>query len=337
MVQQTENLLSIRSHFSMQDKLNVFFKSERLLKSTDTRNSFKYLFSDEYIVPVIILKKGLFVYASFLTEPARYKEGSESLVSFLNDVCEYLKNEKNVQWISETPASALFCEAPKGAKAIPFGSHIVNLQEDEDVLWSKMHSKHRNVIKKAEKEGVQIVKGNNDGLLQDYHKIDVETWERSNVKANGVSHLKKLRNAMEDNIVFYLAYKDGAPQAGAIFYYNKVMCYYMHGASSNHSFTGSSNLLHWKAMLDMKNEGVKRYSFVGARINEDEKSKYHGIQRFKERFGGELFVGKRFKVLFNPLMYHIYIMMVSLKVSIKQRRLVIQRDSIDQEWHKWKK
>jgi lipid II:glycine glycyltransferase (peptidoglycan interpeptide bridge formation enzyme) len=82
-----------------------------------------------------------------------------------------------------------------------------------------------------------------------------------------------------------MAYKEGEPQAGAILCYNQAMCYYMH-ASRNHSFTGQRNLLQWRAMLDMKAAGVKKYSFVGCRINEDENSKYHGIQRFKERFGG---------------------------------------------------
>ena len=45
--------------------------------------------------------------------------------------------------------SSTFKAAPCGAEAIPFGSHIVTLDNTEENLWSAVHSKHRNVIRKA--------------------------------------------------------------------------------------------------------------------------------------------------------------------------------------------
>lgn len=337
MVKQTNNLEDIVSRQFADEHYNVFY-SESLLKGHKKGGEDSvFFYSEKFVVPVTISKRGIFKYAHICVEPAIIKDGNETLKSFLDDVCCYLRDEVKVQWISETSAASLFKEAPSSSKSIPFGSHIINLENDVETLWSKVHSKHRNVIKKAEKEGVKIVKGTSDEILNDYHSIDIETWERSNVKVGSIDHLKKQVEALGDNIIFYMAYKDDVPQAGAIFYYNQTMCYYMHGASRNHSFTGSSNLLHWIAIQDMKAAGVKTYSFVGCRINEDENSKYHGIQRFKERFGGVLFVGKRFKVIFNPVMYNLYRLMVDIKMSLGQRRLVRQKDTIDQEWHKWVK
>ena len=313
--------------------LNIFYTNNGLKTSNSER---VFLYSSSFVVPVSINQKGPFKSSSFLSEPHKYEDDGEDEKEFLNAVCCYLKESIHVQWIMETPAYALFPVAPAGAIAIPFGSHIVNLEEETDTLWGKVHSKHRNVIKKAEKDGVVIVKGTDNKILEDYHSIDIETWERSNVKAEGIEDLKRELKALGDNVTIYMAYKDGEPQAGAIFYYNQAMCYYMHGASRNHSYAGSSNLLHWIAMQDMKAVGVKRYSFVGARINEDPDSKYHGIQRFKERFGGELFVGKRFKVVFNPSMYKLFVFLTSLKQSIRNRRWSWYRDSIDVEYPKWR-
>jgi len=332
-ISTSKSLYDLKNVIGDNANFNVFFI---INYSQNSKCEKVFLYSSEFIIPVILYKKGPFKSSSFLTEPCRYKEYDEDETDFLNAVCNYLKENYHVSWIMETPASALFPVAPSGALAIPFGSHIANLEEAVDVLWSKIHSKHRNVIKKAEKDGVEIIKGTNDKILEDYHSIDIETWERSNVKANGVEDLKKEVQSMGDNIIFYMAYKDGEPQAGAIFYYNQTMCYYMHGASRNHSYTGSSNLLHWVAMQDMKAVGVKRYSFVGARINEDPDSKFHGIQRFKERFGGTLFVGKRFKVIFNPFMYKVFVLMTSIKQSIRNKRWHWYKDSIDTELPKWK-
>lgn len=320
------------------DKANVFFSKEYSDNIRHSGIDYRFLYSDTYVIPISISKKFLFRYAMLYSEPFKYNtSGHETIKSFLNSICDYLKNELKVHWISETPAYALFEVSPENAKSIPFGSHIVDLIEDEDILWGKIHSKHRNVIKKAEKEGVIIVKGVSDQLISDYHSIDVQTWDRSNVKANSIYNLKKHIDLLGKNVVFYLAYKDGIPQGGAILYYNNAMCYYMFGATRNKPYTGSANLLQWKAMLDMKNAGVKKYSFVGCRINEDEGSKYHGIQRFKERFGGELFIGARFKVILNNKMYKIYKIFVSIKVSLTQRHIVNYKDTIDQEYHKWEK
>lgn len=332
-INTSKSLNDLKSIIGDNVDLNVFFTFNN---SQNSKCEQFFLYSSEYVIPVCLNQKGPFKSSSFLTEPCHYNDNGGEETAFLDAVCHYLKETYHVQWIMETPASALFPVAPTGALAIPFGSHIVNLVEDVDVLWSKVHSKHRNVIKKAEKDGVEIVKGTDDKILEDYHSIDIETWERSNVKANSVEDLKKEVQSMSGNIIFYMAYKDGVPQAGAIFYYNQVMSYYMHGASRNHSYTGSSNLLHWVAMQDMKAAGVKRYSFVGARINEDPDSKYHGIQRFKERFGGELFVGKRFKVIFNPFMYKLFVLLASTKQSIRNKRWRWYKDSIDVELPKWK-
>ena len=132
-----------------------------------------------------------------------------------------------------------------------------------------------------------------------------------------------------------MAYLDGEPQSGAFFYFNKQMCYYMYGANKNNPHNGSGNLLQWKAILDMKAAGVKRYSFVGCRINEDENSKYHGIQRFKERFGGELIQGFMFKMDFNPFMRKLFNLVVSLRSFVSSHKYVPFKDVIDQEIHKW--
>ena len=335
MIKQTEHLEDIVSRQYADEHYNVFYSTGILKEGKNSGNSTVFLYSDKYVVPVTLSKRGIFHYAHLNVEPAIIKDGVETLKSFLDDVCAYLKNSLKMQWINQSSAASFFMDYPTGSKHIPFGSHVIDLYLDEENLWKNVHSKHRNVIKKAEKDGVVIKCGRTQKLVEDYHSIDVDTWKRSNKKAATTNHWKDLLDELGENAIIYMAYLDGEPQSGAFFYYNKQMCYYMYGANKNNPYNGSGNLLQWKAILDMKAQGVKKYSFVGCRINEDENSKYHGIQRFKERFGGELVQGYMFKMDFNPLMRKLFNTVVSLRGFISTHKYVAFKDVIDQEIHKW--
>ena len=335
MVKQTDSLEGIVSRQYADENYNVFYSDSVFKGYNKPGEELIFLYSEKYIVPVTISKRSIFKYAHITVEPAVIKDGKETLKTFLDDVCKYLRDEVKVQWINQTSPSSFFMDYPVGAKHIPFGSHVIDLSLSEEDLWKNVHSKHRNVIKKAEKDGVVIECGRTQKLAEDYHSIDVDTWNRSNKSAATENHWKDLMETMGENCIIYIAYLDGEPQSGAFFYCNKQMCYYMYGANKNNPHIGSGNLLQWKAILHMKERGVKKYSFVGCRINEDENSKYHGIQRFKERFGGEIIHGYMFKTEFNPLMRKLFDFAVTLQNLRVAHKWVPYKDIIDQEIHKW--
>lgn len=294
-----------------------------------------FLYSDTWIIPVILKRKYIFRYAEFLSEPQMYSDLKEAQGDFLDRVCKYLKSN-NVQWINQPSASTLFSAYPNGSVYIPFGSYIIDLENTTDSLFAKVHSKHRNVIKKAEKDGVDIVIGREE-LLDDYCVIDNETWARSNKSAYSRDSYVSLLKSCPSNSCVAISYYNNVPQSGAIVVYNSRMGYYLYGASKNKPHTGANNLLQWRLIEYLKQNGVSKYSFVGARINVDEGSKYAGIQKFKERFGGELFSGYLFKVIFNKYHYLLYRVIITILSSVKERKYVKFEDIIDQEIHKWKK
>ncbi len=324
------------SQLIQNDSVNIFFNEDYInLKLTPTAESF-LLYSDSWVIPAIVKKKSVFRYAEFLSEPYTFKsESSETQKAFLNDASEYLRKKKKVQWINQSSTTALFANYPDKADVIPFGSHIIDLTNDEDTLMAKMHSKHRNVVKKAIKDGV-IIKAGGAELLEDYYLIDKETWERSSLNGYSKEYYKAILESLPNNTCIYISYLNDQPQTGAIIIYNKQMSYYMYGASIKGAHNGAGNLLQWEVIRDMKRRFVLKYSFVGCRINVDESSKYYGIQRFKERFGGALFEGYLFKVIYNKFNYKIYQYLISLAASLKARKIIICKDVIDQEIYKWK-
>ena len=311
---------------------NVFFQKEFVNYVYNTGEELFFAFDEERIVPIRHRKKVIFNFGVLVSEPFELRENlTKDLSTYLDEVVEILRRKLGIQWCNST-AAGLYMDTPSHhCKRIPFGSHIINLNESEDELWKKVHSKHRNVIRKAEKENIQIKKGGLE-LLDDYILLEQETSDRTGRCASGKEYYNKQLLNLGKRAIIYIAYKDDCPQAGGLFYYNSARCYYMYGATSMNSFTGSANLLMWRAILDMKNSGVKEFSFVGCRINEDEDSKYHGIQRFKERFGGELRQGYMFRYESSPFFYKIF----CRAMQIRTRKKTIFTDPIDEELHKWK-
>ena len=330
-VSQASDVLSA----SQMKACNVFMQPNYAKHVSGKNYSVIYVYSGTYIMPVQIIRKAVFKYCVFLDEPFAYSKEEESAKCFLDSVCDYLWSKLGVQWVNQTPAYAFFMDYPTGAKHIPFGSHVVDLANDEEVLFSNVHSKHRNVIKKAQKDGVVIEKGRTDKLIDDYYNLDVQTWNRSGRKSSGKERIRRQIEDLGENAIIYMAYIDGEAQSGALYYFNDNMCYYMHGANKNNPHIGSGNLLQWRAMMDMKSQGVRKFSFVGCRINEDENSKYHGIQRFKERFGGPVVEGIMFKKVLNPYMSSLSCLMTRFLNLKRSGRFALNIDVIDSEIHKW--
>lgn len=307
---------------------NVFFSKEYSEYARICGQEMIYAYDDKFIASICVYKKLFLKYALFVSEPFLY-EGENSIElykAFLDCVLEELKSTK-IAWIS-TSAGSLFDAYPKDSVRIPFGNYIVDLTLSEEELWSKVHSKHRNSIRRAEKGEVQVRFGGEE-LVDDYIKLDKETWARSGKASYGTNFFKQITEGLGKCAEIAVAYKDNIPQAGGVFFKNDQMSYYMYGTSADHPEPGSANLLQWRTMIRFKKEGVKRYSFVGCRINEDVDSKYHNIQRFKERFGGGLRQGYMFRSDLHPLMRKVFLTLYKIK---NHKDLV---DAIDMEVHKW--
>lgn len=316
----------------LNSEANVFFSNEYESFIRSNGDFIIYIFDQNFILPLSYHKKHIFSFGNFLSEPYKYsvsETDSETERNFINNVMDFLKKSVKLQWLTTTPASSFFTVYPDRSKRIRFGSHVIDLTKDEEALFADMKSKHRNMIRRAEKAGVSVKIGGKE-LLDTYLKLDTETWERSGVISNNKSIYEKILDNLKTTSFIAIAYKDEIPQSGMLCCYNKAMMYYLFAASKKSPEPGSTNLLHWKVMKYMKSLGVLKYSFVGCRINEDENSKYHNIQRFKEGFGGELKEGYLFKAKFNCFMYLIFHLLY--KIRAKKELL----DVIDQEISKWK-
>lgn len=298
-------------------KFLPIFATEEFLKTKS--DNYGWFISEYSILPFYIDKRAIFSKLVFTCEVIDVEEGSEK--RFLEDVLAKSK-ELGVDLIAQPLASVLFKYVPKNTKYIDWGSYVVDLTISEDDVLKNMHSKHRNVIKKAMKDGVVIEETKSTEIIFNNLK---ETMNRQNRSYPLLQELDGLKPFSK----FYIAKKDGVVQGCAVLPFNKYGAYYLYGGSVVRPYTGSLNYMHYFAMLELKKIGVKKYDFMGARPNVEKGSKLEGIQRFKSRFGGELKQGYLWKYELKPIKVEFINFIQKIRFKLKSKEYL--GDAIEQE------
>lgn len=304
---------------------NLFFSKEYSEYTIKRAQQLLYIWSEAFILPVRIKKQFFLVGAVLESEPYRLSSASlEDEKAFLDVAMNFLK-EAGVQWVV-TASTSMFETAPSQSVHVQGGSHMINLTLPIEDIWNKIDSKHKNSIRRAEKNGVIIEHCTTKEVLE-YVNIEKQTYARSKKVGRSLDYYQQLLQGLPNNAVCFLARKDGEVQAGGLFLYNSAMSYYLHGATKNNPEGGSANLLQWYAIQYMKEKGVQKYSFVGYCFYTAENQKLEGIQRFKKRFGGTLATCSYFKVGLKPLFYQIYTLAMQLRSPNKLKRYEDEIDS----------
>lgn len=181
---------------------------------------------------------------------------------------------------------------------VKYGSHILDLNKSEKELLKNIHGKHRNVIRKAEKEGIMIEKSND---IENYYCLSEETYKRSEGKGPTYIVLKRVYDCLNPSGMcrIFFAKKNNKLVAGAFMLFCGSKVIYWHGATCNNPPTGASNLLHWEMIRRFKSEGYRWYDFGGAYLSIEGKGR--DITRFKERFGGNLEIFYGGYKIYSPL------------------------------------
>ena len=177
-----------------------------------------------------------------------------------------------------------------------FSRHTVSLDLSlsEDEIWkNQISSKNRNMIRKAEKEGVTIVESD-----------DYETFKRlyDNTMANlhaeefyffPQSYYEEYKQKFKDNCLLCFATLDGKVIAGSMFMFSDNYAHYhLSARDRDYSRYAANNLILWFAIRKAKECGCKWFHFGGGTTGAEEDS----LLKFKKEFSKietEFWIGKR--------------------------------------------
>lgn len=308
-------------------KLNLpILASENYLKNKSDK--YGWIYNDDFILPYFLDRRLIFTRMVFSYGLIAKKENLtlDNEKHFLDEMVDFLKNEKLCDFVYKAQSNVIFNVCPKDSDCVPWGSYEVDIFLNDEGLLKSFHGKHRNVIKKAMNDGVKINISSDIELIQ---KMIADTMTRQNViHFPSLEYLNKLQSSISENLLFLTAVKDEKLEGVGIFIYDNEKAYYMYGGSSQNPYTGSMNLLHFEAMKFFREKGVKKYDFVGARINFEKGSKYEGLDRFKNRFGGKLIQGYSFRIIINSFKYKMFNILTKVYLKMKGYHYIDPIDSI---------
>jgi lipid II:glycine glycyltransferase (peptidoglycan interpeptide bridge formation enzyme) len=278
------------------------------------------------VLPYTVIRKAAIRMVRFRVETIPF--GDELDIQeeklFLNSAVQYFRLT-GADMIIPATTNTIFRTYPDSAIAAPYGTYIIDLRQSEETLWGNLHSKHRNVVRNAIKKGVEIRAGIE--YLDTAYELIRDTLRRSKLRFMSYKAFENFILSLGENIKVFVAEYQGIVQGCAVIPFSGYSAYYLYGGSISNPLTGATNFLQWEALRIFQNLGVKRYDFVGVRVNPEKKSKQEGIMTFKQRFGGRLVQGYMWKYPLHSLKYAVY----SLAV-----RLARGGDIVDQELHKLK-
>jgi hypothetical protein len=195
--------------------------------------------------------------------PIRINESLTYWSSFMKEIPEKLKKE--------------------GKK---FQTGLVNLSKSEKELFDNViHSKRRNMIRKAEKSGITIKKFGTEGLPIYFNFIQ-QMYKKAGLKEPHLNYCKEILNAYNKtgNALLMVAFQEEQPLAGIIIVGNKNVMHYWQGASMNEvpNF-GQGELLQWEAIKWAKKQEAQYYDLC---VIEPERLPH--IAQFKMGFTKEI-------------------------------------------------
>ncbi|MDD3190256.1 MAG: peptidoglycan bridge formation glycyltransferase FemA/FemB family protein [Candidatus Pacebacteria bacterium] len=171
----------------------------------------------------------------------------------------------------------------------PETTWILNIDKDEANLLSEMKKNHRNLIRRAGKEGVEIIQGDSEEFLKSFYKIHMETVRRHHFVPFSYEYIKQeLETFKKDGqiSIFNARYENKIISSAIIVFYGNE-AFYHHGASSSeHTKIPSSYLALFTAIQEAQKRGIKKFNFYGI-VDNKPRHPWFGLSKFKKGFGGE--------------------------------------------------
>ena len=192
---------------------------------------------------------------------------------------------------------------------------MIDLLQSEEELLKRMRRQTRYEVRRADKMGITVTRGDSKEIFEEFHQVQLETAKRQGFVPPNLKTLLAEREAFAGKIWIYVAKiaksdtkkvpsKTPQPESSSeketSHNGNEVIAYgliikgeregdYYEAASTelNRKLPGAYALL-WQAIRDLKAEGCERFNLWGIAPKNQPEHRYAGVTTFKTGFGGEI-------------------------------------------------
>lgn len=172
-----------------------------------------------------------------------------------------------------------------------------------EIIWENIISKNRNMIRKAEKNGIEIRHGKDLELFQDFKRIYNATMEKDHAEEYYFfedAFYESIHRDLDDHYEMFYAVMNGEIIAMSIMLFgNKQMHYHLSGSMIEYRNLAPSNLLLYKAALWGCEQGYKTFH-LGGGVGSGEDNLYKFKAAFNRKSDYQFSIGKE---IFNQEKY----------------------------------
>lgn len=182
------------------------------------------------------------------------------------------------------------------SNVVDLGKTIAFDLSSPEIIWENIISKNRNMIRKAEKNGIEIHHGKDLGLFNDFRRIYNATMDKDNAEAYyyfSEAFYESIHHDMYDNYEIFYALLNGEIIAMSIILFaNKQMHYHLSGSMIEYRNLAPSNLLLYKAALWGYERGFKTFH-LGGGVGSGEDNLYKFKAAFNKTSDYQFSIGKQ--------------------------------------------
>ena len=274
------------------------------------------------VFPVTLRKKsclkwfdsGSYGYGGFAFSPNLNEQQKKEVSTLLLAYTRELAKRNDAAWLRiRLPPLAASQLPPKrpdsnplieyGFQDIPSYGFMVSLENPIDSLWDNLGNKTRNIIRKAEKNGVEVSEADSRFSVDDYYALHLETCKRTGAAPFPKAYYESIaeRFGKKGRQHFFIARKGSNVLAALSVGSYKSGVHYWSGASKSEALKlGCNDLLQWSAIKWAKENGYRWYDNGDVHPFSKNK-KLQGIYKFKGSFGGVLTKYYKGILVYSPL------------------------------------
>lgn len=163
-----------------------------------------------------------------------------------------------------------------------FHYHEIDLRPGPEALFRRFHNDCvRRKIRRSEREGLKVRRGNTPHLLDEFYRLHLLTRQRQGTPPQPASWFQHLSRELGEGLVVYAAYRKDLPVAALVTLRWGTSLTYKYGASDpRYSAAGGTPRLFWEAIQDACALGLERLDLGRCDLDNE------GLAQFKERLGG---------------------------------------------------
>ena len=201
---------------------------------------------------------------------------------------------------------------------IDLGKTVAMDLVSEDVIWTNIHSKNRNMIRKAEKNGIEIKHGRGMELFDKFIKIYNAIMDKDNAEEYYYfkpEFYKSIHEDLNDNYeIFWAEYEGKIIAMSIMIFANGRLNYHLSGSDIKYRNLAPSNLLLYKAAMWGCEKGMKTFH-LGGGVGSDEDNLF------------------KFKIAFNRFSDYQFSIAKHVFDQARYDELVVERAARDAEFN----